>query len=268
MASRIRQLTMPVADQAAARRLKDTQAIQLRQAATQVPPTATQQVGAASATQAGQAGLQAAGQSLQREQAVAGLEQGEQQLQRSAQLSGQQQALGQKELQVSSQLARLSQEAARLESDSRLNFMREESRGKYLTERNYNDYLVRNAKSNQQYQDVAQASQLAHERKVKLLDAAHDKINQQIKQMSAAGVQDIRGQSRSELARRAADLKVARDRAAAEASNKQAMYKAGGTVLGTVVGGVVGSVVPGVGTAIGASAGGAIGGGLGSLLSR
>jgi hypothetical protein len=288
--SALKQLSsqIPIANQQVANQQNAARQMQV-QAAVKAAPVggnttqAAQDTGAAVAQQAGQQLNQntEAAQTAVSKVANIGLQNQQQQ--------GQQQVAdaqaGAKDSQMAGvqKLAQLSEQAKKEMYDSRRQFAQDQLGQKFTNERQLADYATLQAKSQEDLKDYAQQTQQLYERKSQMLQAAQDKITDQLEfqdkqinqmrdqvarkgitQAQAANAQKIlqsQIEQRNQLAQAAADLQRKLEKEKADAANRQTMF----TTAGQVVGGVAGAVVGGpAGAAVGMAAGGAIGGAVGS----
>jgi len=239
----VNQLQFPVATQAVANRKKDAAEIQLRRAVSQYKPQqgatagqAAQQLAAGSAAQQGQIGREAQAQTAQMAQTAQGQElarqgQAQQQALAGQQLSGQQQA---EKLRQS--IYDLGQDAADQELESRTNFMKQKGEQKYLSDSNYAVFAALSAKSQEEFQDYAQASQQAHERNMQMLQAAYAvKIQELENQFNKA-----EGKKKQDLQREIGVMQnnaaAAQGRARNRAAKNQAVWQAAGSIVGAGIG--------------------------------
>lgn len=293
---------MPVANQQIAAQQKAARDLQLLQAVQKAPvggaiiPTA-QQTGAAMAAQAGQEQVQRIQNAAQSQAQIAQMGQQLQGLELQKQQAQAQMGLKEQAMSDAERLGQISEAAKQEMFDSRLKFQKDEMGRQFLNERQLADYAALRARTNEDWQNYVQRSEQMSKRKELVLQAAQQKLLQQIQfenqeinqirdQLSRKGItereaaakRDILQQKMQldlQLKTQLAQLEAAQKRAQSRAASTKARNTAIGTVVGSVAGAVVGGILgtaaaPGAGTAVGAaagaSAGGQLGGGLGAMV--
>lgn len=236
----IDKVQFPVANQAVANRKRDAAEIQLRQAISQYRPQqgvtteqAAGQLAATGAAQQGQIGREAQAQTAQmaqtaQQQQLATQGQAQQQALAGQQLGGQQQAE-----KLRQTIYNMGQDAADQELESRLAFMKQQGQQKYLSDRNYADYAVLNAKSDEEFQDYAQAAQQAHDRYMQMIDTAFKVKIQEIQNEMAKSEGKKRQALQKELAVMQNNAAAAQSRARARSAKNQAVWQAAGSIVGS-----------------------------------
>lgn len=147
--------------------------------------------------------------------------------------------------------------------DMRISFERDESGRKLLNESQLIDHTVASAKSENEFKQRMQTASLTHEKKMKLLQIAQQKIVEAMKHASQSKIQDRDQATKEQLAIAKANLDREIAAAQAEAANNQAMWQAGGTIVGAGIG----AATP-LGPAGGAMIGGAVGSAAGAQANR
>ena len=262
---------MPVANQRIAQGLQASRDLQLQQAVGRAPATtaiqpAASQLGGAMAAQAGQQQLAMAEQGMQQQGQVAqaGLE--EQRRAAEQRLGGQREAGREQELQNAHKFAQISEQAKREIFDQRMQFSKDDMGRTFFNERQLADYAALKARNEEAFKNYAQQADQLHQRKMQMLQAAQDKLEEAMKNKYLLERQGMDNQQLLELAQLEKAAKEEQIRAKKRAANKNAAWTAGGQIVGAVAGGIVGSLAPGAGTAVGASVGAQLGGGLGSAV--
>jgi hypothetical protein len=139
--------------------------------------------------------------------------------------------------------------------DAKIQFSRDAQGRKLMSESQMQDWMLTKAKSEEDWKNYAQRSQQLHDRKIMLLQAAKNKIEQAEQESYQILNQKTRQNTQEDLARYKADVEKKVAKAKQTSANNSAII--GGVF--TVAGAVVGSIVPGAGTAAGAMVGGALG---------
>ncbi len=214
----------------------------------------------ASMAQAGQAALGAA-----KQQAGVALDQAGNTLQAGQNSASEQAAdrrlrLNQSRIALDRHLSQLGLQLDRAAFNDQLRFKRDEAGRAALNNQQLADWAVVSAKSREDFLGKQQAVELAHERRVAMLEEAHKKILQTLQMESQGRIQEMDQATRQKLAQAKAAIEQKLAREKADAANRQAMW----TAAGTIVGAAAGAAATG-GSPAGAMAGGAIGGGLGSV---
>lgn len=228
--------------------------------------TATAQTtGAAVAENAGQQAIQSAGQAVQQQGQVGQLGIAEQARQNQGEV--QSLASGAKENEIANveRLAAIDSRAKDELYDKQMNFAQDENGRTLFNEQQLADYARISARSDQEYQNYAQAAKQASDRKLQMMETAFHKIEADLNYKYAQAKQAGDQAAQQQIAQQQAENAARMEREKARASNSAAAWNAGGQIVGAVAGGVLGSVVPGIGTAVGATAGAGLGGALGSL---
>ena len=249
---------MPGANQQVARGLQEARTTQLQAQVQKMQPGATtgqvQQLGGQLAGQQAATGLQAAQQTQNQLQQVGQLglqQQGRQERQTNA---NQQLTLSAKQRELGQKLSELGEGVKDKILDQNLQFKTDQAGRQLLNQRQLFDWAITNAKSQEEYNNYAQAAQQASERKIMMLNTAQAKIDQALKQGYISKNRPLDNELKKQLLeqRNALEKQIQNDKA--KAANRAAMVQAGGAIVGAVVGGVLAG--PG-GASVGASVGGA-----------
>lgn len=255
---------MPIMAEKQAKGRQAAQALQLQQAAAgispqQITPTAAGRLGAASAQTAGEGQVKAAQTAAGQQDQLGQLglqERG--QAARSAQFDREAQ-LRQDRIQAEARLSNLSQDAKRKILDSRLQFNQDQAGQKYLNERQLADWMITKAKSKEEFNNMAQQAQQAHQKKLQIMDTAQKKLTQVLEQGYIKKKGDLDQETRKTLIKARIDMQERIAKEQADAANKNSMWSTGGTIIGTAAGAYFGGPA-------GAAAGGAAGGAVGSMI--
>ena len=144
---------------------------------------------------------------------------------------------------------------------SRLKFSKDERGRKFTNERQLADYVISNSKTNMEFNGQMKKMKQQGDRKIQVMRAAQAKLEQTLKQGYMTNKGDLDRETRTEIARAAAEMKKQISKEQSKAKARAAQFQAGGTVVGGAIGSIWG---PG-GAAAGASIGGAFGSVLGGL---
>ena len=162
------------------------------------------------------------------------------------------------------QLSRLGGDVRDKILDSRLRFDRDEMGRKFTNERQLADYVLANAKTEQDFRDKLREMQQVHQRKIQMLEISERKIREAVQRGFISEQQQLDNEQRAKLSQLAAKMREKIQKEKADARNKNSMITGAFTIGGAIVGGVLGAGAGGVGAApgamIGASAGAAAGG--------
>lgn len=139
--------------------------------------------------------------------------------------------------------------------DSRIRFEKDEMGRKFTNERQLNDYILSNARTQQEFQNEAQELAKSKDQYILTLDMMEKKIDQALQQGYIKEKGDLDRKLGLELAAMKAEIAKKKQKEMANKRNNIAAWQAAGTIAGAVAG----SVVPGVGTAAGATVGNAVG---------
>lgn len=141
--------------------------------------------------------------------------------------------------------------------DRQMTFQRDEQDRAYLNERQLMDFALAKGIEQEEWLDYQQSAMQAAERELAMMQAAYDRIVQQMNQESFQKRTDISQKVKLELAEKAAAFKREIERKKARAANRGAAWRAGGMLIGAVAGSF---------TPAGPVAGAAVGGGIGSVV--
>lgn len=148
--------------------------------------------------------------------------------------------------------------------DASLQFEQDELGRTIFNERQLLDYAISKAKDVEDLQNYEQTVSQMSERRLRLLQAAQNKIQQELQQAYAMEENELSQEHKLGLARAKAALEAKIQKEKADASNRAAMFNG----IFTIAGGIAGAVIAGPGGyAAGALAGSTIGGGIGTLAS-
>lgn len=272
MATRMQQLQqlqarMPVANQKAAERLKATADIQRKQAIGKmapgtVTPTTAGQVGAATAAAKGQATTQAAATTQQQQEQLGGIGLKEQATQSQAELAERKLSASRQDMENRRKLASFGEDVKDKILDSRLRFANGQAQRRYENEVLLADWAAHKARTEEDWRNVQQSTQQKHDRYIKTLEFAHQKMLQKLKMKGARKRERLSQEQRIELKRKAQALEASIRQAKADAANKMMKYQAIGQLVGAGAGFAAGGPVGG---AAGAQAGGGVGSMIGGL---
>lgn len=246
------------AGQSAARDMQLQSVVQKAPSASPTTSTA-QQTGSSASQQAGQQMIEGATNQLAQQGQVAKLGNAETANANQAQVSSLQSGAREAAMDNAQRLDRVAAGAKAELYDRQMQFARDELGRTKFTNEQLADFAVSNAKSAQEYQNQAQTAQLATQRNMQMLEAAHGRIMEdlqfQYQQAKQSGDQDAMRQIRDKA--NSMDDMMAREKA--RAANKAAAWTAGGVLLGGAAGAAVGQ------SAAGAQGGAGVGGALGGL---
>lgn len=197
---------------------------------------AAQQLGAKQAAAAGQQALQAGAQQQQQLQQVGGLAAQERGLQAEQKVGEAQRGLSKQARRLADKLSEVSEDAKDELLDEQLSFKRDEANRALMNERQMADWAITKAKNREEYLDYAQSAMQMHERKVKMLKAAHDKIKQAIKQGYVIEGQRLDQDAKRKLIEQERAMKEKMIDEENKRRNKEAMWRAGGSLVGAGVG--------------------------------
>lgn len=141
--------------------------------------------------------------------------------------------------------------------DSSLRFEQDELGRTVFNERQLLDYAVTHAKDVEAMQNYEQTISQMSERRMRLMQVAQQKIEQELKNAYSAEQSALNQEAKLALSRAAAAAKEKRAKESANAQNRASMWSA----LGGVAGAAVGAVIAGpAGATLGYTAGSGIGG--------
>lgn len=256
------QAQLPTANQKVAQGIQAARDIQLQQAVARAPTgaaiaPAAQQTAAAAAAQTGSQQVEQAKQMVQQAGQLGQLQLGEQQMAAQQKIAQAQQAARQQEITSSERLGRLDLSAKKELYDSEIQFKKDEAGRTLFNERQLADYAARNARSEEEYKNYEQESELLHRRKLQAMETAYAVIEEDLRQkwLVAESARDQASQKRIMEIR--AEIEKQKAKARARAANRASMWQSGGMIVGAGVGAVFGGPA---GAAAGAQIGGAAGG--------
>lgn len=277
---------LPVANQRLASQQQAARDLQLQQAVSAVPPAqattrTAQTTGAAAAKQTGDQAVANAQQGVQQQQQVAQLGQQQQGIEAQQRVSDLQAGAREQAMSNEQKLANISEQAKQEMFDSRKKFAEDELGRKFTNDRQMADYVVSQAKSQQDLLDYQQKVDQLSKRSQQASETALNKVSQQLKaenalanqlqdQLSQKGitaneqenlrtlyaqkVDQINKLQQSEIA-----LKLQLQKNQADAANRSSMISSIFSIAGAVGGAVVGGPAGGM-------AGASLGAGAGSLI--
>jgi hypothetical protein len=140
--------------------------------------------------------------------------------------------------------------------DSRLAFDNDERGRKFSNDRQFADYIISTAKSQNDFAKKMQDMQQVAQNKTMVLDQIHQRLLTIQERGFIDREGDLDAAANIEIARLAAAAQKEAQKAQNDAKNKQSMWAAGGTIIGAGAGALIGGPP---GAAIGASLGGAVG---------
>lgn len=152
------------------------------------------------------------------------------------------------------QLAALGADVKEKIFDSRLQFSKDEMGRKFSNERQLSDYVLANAKSEQELASRLQTQQLMQKRDLQIMEAAQAKVNEALRQAYGDKSRELTQQSKEYIA----NVQAAAERA-------MARKKARGAAMGQIItgaftiGGAVAGFVATGGNPLGAAAGASVG---------
>jgi hypothetical protein len=261
---------LPVASRRVAAGQKAARDIQLQQAVARAPSTApitetAQTTGAAAAQQAGQQAVEQAGRQVEQAGRIGQAGLAEQELATRGALAQQRLGVREEKMNNAQRLEALSQGSRRELIDGQMRLERDETGAVRLNTIQMADYVRKNARSNEQFKNYAQAVDIATKRSIQVWQHAYNVLEENLQQKYTIAKQRGDHKVAAEIAsiRKAAAEQMQKKKN--NAANSQAAWAAGGTVVGAVVGGYLGYQTTGD-TAGGAMAGAGIGGALGSAV--
>lgn len=261
----LRGLAAPAANQAVADGIQAAQRVGLQRAVATADPGSLgiremQQAAGQATQQAGAAQMQAGVEATKQAAGAAKLGVAEQQRADAERLAGQQRGVTQLQAGLQQQQSETERRIQREFVDAETTIARDRLGHEALTEGQLADWAVTRARSAEELAAYEQAATLAHDRKLKLLQTAHQRITDRLQLESDKRVQDRNMELMEKLKQDRISMEQAMQAAQAEAANKAAKWGAIGTVAGTAVGAFGGPA----GASAGGSAGEALGVGLGS----
>lgn len=172
--------------------------------------------------------------------------------------AGQQLALAGTERDNAARITNLSETSKNELLDKQLDFSKSQAQLGYLNQRQLADWAVTKAKSASDLKDYQQMSQEMSDRKVEMLQAAHNKIMQEMENNNRSQVVKLDNDTTMALEQHKKDIEVAIAKAKADAKNQATIWTMAGGIVGGVVGGIYGGPT-------GAGVGYAAGSGLGAM---
>jgi len=173
-------------------------------------------------------------------------------------------ALGASLRNAENSLAALSMTTKQQMFDATMQFEQDELGRTIFNERQLLDYAISKAKDVEDLQNYEQTVGQMSERRMRLLQAAQAKIQQELQQAYQMEENELTQEHKLGLARAKAALEAKMQQEKADAANRAAMFNG----IFTIAGGVAGAIIAGPGGyAVGAAAGASIGSGLGTLAS-
>lgn len=240
MASRSDQLKammsqMPVANEAAAQRARDTQSVMLRGAGALqagAAPGAAQALGQQAAQQRAQTGLQTQARNVQQAGQLGQAALGEQQLQQQELLNTQQAAARDVEQDLRNQLAALNNEAANEELESVLEFNHYVANKEFLNTQALADYAVAKGMSDVELRQAQAAQQRAHQRLLQMNEYAQQILDKEVKQKSEKELREQYQMGKSQLQGIQEQLQKRQQKIQRESATQQAKWQAVGAISG------------------------------------
>lgn len=230
---------LPVANQQVAAGQAAARDIQLQQAVKAAPqgtgmPVA-QQLGTTMAQEAGSQQVERATSQLQQGQELGGLGLGEQQQAAQAQIGGAQSGAREQEISNIQRFADIDQKSKQKLYDAQIQFRKDESGRTLFNETQLMDYAASQAKNEEQFKNYAQNVQLAYDRKISMMQSAHDKLEQRLKAEYAKSKQEQDIELAKELQKAINDIeqKISKDKRKQE--NNRAIWSATTGIFGTAV---------------------------------
>jgi len=252
---------MPVANQRRQQQAQAATDLQLQQAVKAVPtaaatPQVAQQLGAAAQQNVGAQMIETAKQNLATTQQAAGMELQQKQAQLQQGLSDLRRGQDTQQLSDEQALANLSEQAKREMFDSRMQFARDEMGREYMNERQLADYAVTHARDVEQLRNYAQSAEQLHQRKLQMMEAAQQRINQELQFQNSLSNQKQDQNLMRQLAesKRSLEERIAKQKA--DQANRTGTFSTIGGIGGAVAGGIIGGPA---GAAAGYSAVSAVG---------
>lgn len=163
--------------------------------------------------------------------------------------------LKQRQIEADRSLADLGIQVQRQAFDDKMQFQTDETGRAAFNASQLGDWAIASAKSKEEFLGHMQDMELAHERRMKLLATAQDRINQTLKMEAEGRIAALDRDSKEKLVRAKADLEKKMAQEQADAANRLAAVGAIGTIAGAGVGLLVTGGNP-AGAAVGASMGG------------
>lgn len=238
----------------------------MRGIGTQAPlaPGQVQQAGAEAVQQQAKAQAEARQQEAQMAVGVQEARLGQQAMGQRDVMQQRKLALGASLRNAENSLAALSMTTKQQMFDATMQFEQDELGRTIFNERQLLDYAISKAKDVEDLQNYEQTVGQMSERRMRLLQAAQAKIQQELQQAYAMEENELTQEHKLGLARAKAALEAKMQQEKADAANRAAMFNG----IFTIAGGVAGAIIAGPGGyAVGAAAGASIGGGLGTLAS-
>lgn len=238
----------------------------MRGIGTQAPlaPGQVQQAGAEAVQQQAKAQAEARQQEAQMAVGVQEARLGQQAMGQRDVMQQRKLALGASLRNAENSLAALSMTTKQQMFDATMQFEQDELGRTIFNERQLLDYAISKAKDVEDLQNYEQTVGQMSERRMRLLQAAQAKIQQELQQAYQMEENELTQEHKLGLARAKAALEAKMQQEKADAANRAAMFNG----IFTIAGGVAGAIIAGPGGyAGGAAAGASIGGGLGTLAS-
>lgn len=250
---------LPAANQQVATGLQEARKAQLQQniaqAQTPAGPAAAQQLGAQAQQQAGQAQLAAAQQTANQQVQMGQL--GLQQQARGQRQATFDQEVGLNALQqkLGDKLSQIDRKAQKQILNANLSFKMDEAGRALMNNTQLLDWAVLNAKSDEDLAGKFQQMDQVYQRKIDVLQAAANRLEQSLRQGYTADKQKLDSASRQRILERAQAIKLQIENEQNNKNNQLMKMQA----IGTIAGGAVGSIFGPAGTAVGMGVGGAAG---------
>jgi len=149
--------------------------------------------------------------------------------------------------------------------DSRLRFEKDEMGRKFTNERQLSDYILSNARTQQEFDSEMRGLIKETDQYILTLDMMENKISQAMKQGYIKEKGDLDRQMGLELARMKAEIQRKKQREMAKKRNNMAAWQAAGSIAGGAAGFILSGGNPAV-AAVAAQAGGAAGTGIGAAV--
>lgn len=253
---------MPVANQRRQQQQQAATDLQLQQAVKSVPPAqatpaVAQTLGAGAAQTAGQQMIETAKQNLAVNQQAGGMALQQKQADLQQNLQALKRGQDTTQLTDEQQFANISEDAKREMFDSRMQFSKDEMGRTFMNERQLADYAILHAHDEQQIKDYAQAAEQLHDRKMQTMEAAQQKITQELEFQNSLSnqKQDHALKLKLEQAKLDLEQKIAKEKA--DRANRAGTFSTVAGVAGAVAGAYFGGPA---GAAAGYQAGSAVGG--------
>lgn len=145
--------------------------------------------------------------------------------------------------------------------DSRIRFEKDELGRKFTNDRQLADYILSNARTQQEFEAEARELQKETDQYILTLDMMENKITQALKQGYIKEKGDLDREMGIELSRMKAEIEKKKRKEMANKRNRAGMFQAAGSIAGAVVGTYFGG-----NTAAGAAAGGMLGSSIGGAV--